>query len=285
MPAGSRLMYRPRLLGAAQVRFADAKTKVDFMKEVAVTTEIAENALPVAWASAKELAVPLNDLEKTPANAEYAPCAPAASQVKNYAAWSRDFANWIYANRKLTLFKSPILKMTSQPEEDERAFRIRLRQVAREQRDVAAENLRKKFAPKLAALQERLRRAEAVKQREAEQANRAKFDTVISLGSTLLGAFLGRKAVSATSLGRAAGTLRSAGRAMEQSGDVVRARETAEAIQQQSEELQAQFDAEVKALSGTFDPATEELETIELCPSKRRPPESRAPPGEGATRC
>ena len=42
----------------------------------------------------------------------------------------------------------------------------------------------------------------------------------------------------------------------------------ARSIQQQSEEWQAQFDAEVKALSGTFDPATEELETIELCPSK-----------------
>ncbi len=224
--------------------------------------------MPVDWAAAKELAIPLNDLEQTPANAEYAPCAPAASQAKNYAVWSRDFANWIYASRKLTLFKSPVLEMISRPGEAERNFRIRLQQVAREQRDGAAEKLRQKYAPKLAALQERLRRAAAAKQREAEQASRAKFDTVISLGSTLLGAFLGRKAVSATSLGRAAGTMRSAGRAMEQSGDVARAQETVEAIQQQSQELQAQFDAEVNALSVTFDSATEALETIELCPSK-----------------
>jgi hypothetical protein len=267
-PPGSQLIYLPRLLGAAQVRFADVKTKVDLLQEVLVTTEIADGAVPVDWTSAKELAIPLNDLEKAPANADFAPCAPAACQVKNYAAWSRDFINWIYAGRKLTLFTSSMLKMISEPDEDERDFRIRMLQVARERRDAAAEKLRQKYAPKLATLQERFRRAEAAKQREAEQANRAKFDTVISLGSTLLGAFLGRKAVSAAGLGRAAGTMRSAGRAMEQSGDVVRAQETAEVIQQQAQELQAQFDAEVKALTTTFDRATETLETIEVCPTK-----------------
>ena len=143
-----------------------------------------------------------------------------------------------------------------------------LQQAAREQRDAAAEKLRLKYGPKLAALQERLRRAEAARQREAEQAKRAKFDTVISLGSTLLGAFLGRKAVSATNFGRAAGTMRSAGRAMEQSGDVARAQETVEAVQRQWQELQAQFDAEAHGVSSAFDFATEPLESIELRPTK-----------------
>jgi hypothetical protein len=268
VPAGSRLICQPRLLGAAQVRFADPKSKVDVTREVLAITEIADSAVPVDWTNSAELAIPLNDLEKTPADADYALCAPAASQVKNYAAWSKDFVNWIYGSRKLVLFRSSKLKVNSQPAEDERDFRIRLQQLAREQRDVAADKLRQKYAPKLAALQERLRRAEAAKQREAEQAKRARLDTVISFGSTLLGAFLGRKAVSATNLGRAASTMRSAGRAMEQSGDVARSQETVEAVQRQAEDLQAQFDTEANALAATFDPATETLETIDLRPSK-----------------
>jgi hypothetical protein len=93
----------------------------------------------VDWAAAEELAIAANDLEKSPADAEYAPCAPAASQVKNYAAWAKDFTTWIQNDRTLTLFRSPSLGLVSKPGEEERDFRIRLQQTAREGRDAAAE--------------------------------------------------------------------------------------------------------------------------------------------------
>jgi hypothetical protein len=227
-------------------------------------TGITDSAVPVDWAAAEELAIAASDLEKNPADADYAPCAPAASQVKNYADWAKDFTVWIQNSRKLVLLRSPSSGQVSQPREEERDFRIRLQQVSREMRDAASEKLRQKYAPKIAALQERLRRAEAAKQREAEQARRAKFDTVISLGSTLLGAFLGRKAVSAGTVGKAATTMRSAGRAMNQAGDVTRAEDTVEAVQQQLQDLETQFQAEVNAVSTSVDPATETLETLEL---------------------
>jgi hypothetical protein len=117
-------------------------------------------------------------------------------------------------------------------------------------------------------LQERLRKAEAAKQREADQAKRAKMDAVISIGSTLLGAFLGRKAVSVGTVGKAASTMRSAGRALGQAGDVGRAEETVEAVQQQLQELESQFQAEVNAATTSADPANETLETVELRPTR-----------------
>ena len=55
---------------------------------------------------------------------------------------------------------------------------------------------------------------------------------------------------------------------MEQATDVTRAGETVEAIQQQINELDAQFRAETDALLGRIDPAAERLETIELRPNK-----------------
>ncbi len=267
-PANGVILYQPRLLGAAQVRFIDTKTRLDATRDIMVMTDITDNAVPVDWAAAEELAITANDLEKTPADAEYAACAPAASQVKNYDKWSKDFAAWIFSHHKLTLYRSSTLGQISKPGEDEREFRIRLQQSAHEQRDVAAEKLRQKYAPKISALQERLRRAGATKDREADQAKRAKLDIVISLGSTLLGAFLGRKAISVSTVGKAATTMRGVGRAMDQSGDVTRAGETVEAIQQQLNDLDAQFRSETDALASTIDPATEPLESFELRPSK-----------------
>ena len=267
-PKGGVILYQPRLLGSAQVRFADPKTRLNATEEITVMTEITDNAVPVDWAAAEELAITANDLEKTPVDAEYVPSAPAASHPKNYEKWSREFTQWIFSSRTLTLWKSAEFGEMSKPGESEREFRIRLQQLAREQRDEMAETLRQKYAPKIATLQERLRRAEAAKGREADQARRAKLDTVISLGSTLLGAFLGRKAMSAGNIGRAATTMRGVGRAMDQSGDVTRAGESVDAIQQQLNDLDAQFRAENEALTRNMDSTTAELETVELRPNK-----------------
>ncbi len=268
IPGGHTLVYQPRLLGVAQVRYADTKLKIDLSQDLLAITEITDNAVPVEWANAETLNLAVNDLEKNPIAAEFVPCASAASQVKNYVGWAKDFTAWIQGDRRLALLRSPGTREVSKPGETEREFRIRLQQVARESRDAAAEKLRQRYAPKLAALQERVRRAEAAKAREAEQAQRAKFDTVISFGSTLLGAFLGRKAVSAGTIGKAATTMRSAGRAMNQSGDVTRAQETVEALQQQHRDLEAQFRAEAEAVGAGVDPATEVLETLELRPTR-----------------
>ncbi len=87
--------------------------------------------------------------------------------------------------------------------------------------------------PKMAALEERIRRAEQAAERETEQANQQKMQTAISVGATLLGAFLGRKAVSTSTMGRAATAARAGSRTWKETQDVARAEETVEALKQQ----------------------------------------------------
>ncbi|MHC1763432.1 MAG: hypothetical protein AB9869_03870 [Verrucomicrobiia bacterium] len=259
------LVYQPRVIAAAQVRFVDARNRVDEKQDILAAAEITQRAIPVDWTTAQEVPVELNELEIAPdEGAAFATCPPAAAQPKAYEKWGKDFAAWLYANRKLTLFRSPALDLTSRPGESEREFRVRLQQAAHEQRDAAVEKLRQKYAPKLAAVQERLRRAQAAREREAEQAKRAKFDTVISFGSTLLGAFLGRKKLSAGTLGKAATTFRGVTRSLDQAGDVHRAAETVESIQQALADLDAQFRSESEALARSFESSANELETLEL---------------------
>jgi hypothetical protein len=257
------------LLGAASVRFADAKSKVDVTQTVVLLTPINDDAVPVDWAEAQDVELDPNDLERNPAGAaQFAPLPPAAAQAKNYANWQKDFVNAVYGTRKVTLLKSTTYNQVSKIDEGEGDFRVRLSQASREQRDAATAKLRAKYAPKIAALNERLRRAEQAVEREAAQAKQAKFSSMISIGSTLLGAFLGKKAISAGNISKAGTAVRSVGRASEQAGDVARAGETVGAIQQQLADLDAQFQAEASAVEGGLDPTSETFETIELRPSK-----------------
>ncbi|KPJ97978.1 MAG: ATP-binding protein, partial [Gemmatimonas sp. SG8_28] len=152
--------------------------------------------------------------------------------------------------------RSPAFKLTSEPGESEADFRIRLRQVARERRDADVEKLRKKYAPKLARLQERIRKAEQRLGRERSQYEGQKLQTAISMGATVLGAFLGRRVASVGTVGRATTAARGVGRAAREKEDVERAQRDIAALQQQMADLEIEFQRESGALEAAVDPAT-----------------------------
>jgi Sec-independent protein translocase protein TatA len=105
-------------------------------------------------------------------------------------------------------------------------------------------------------------------ERESGQATQQGLQVAISLGATVLGAFLGRKAVSATTLGRATTAARGAGRAMKEAQDVSRAKEGVESLQQQLADLDAEFKRESDTVAAQMDPAQQPLEPLSLKPTK-----------------
>jgi hypothetical protein len=261
-PAGARLVYQPMLLGAAHVRFADPKAGVDTTQDISVLTPITDAAVPVDWAGAEDGGVAPGDLEREAADgAQFGPMPAAAAKPKSYDAWKKAFGTWVYGAQKLTVLRAPGLGLVSEPGESEGQFRVRVQQAARERRDQAVEALRQKYAPRLAQLQGQLQRAQAAKEREASQATAQKLQTAISFGATLLGAVLGRKAVSVGTIGRATTAARGVGRTMKESEDVKRAELSVEAAQQQIDALEQQLRAETADLdtrlaSGPFDQLT-----------------------------
>jgi hypothetical protein len=128
--------------------------------------------------------------------------------------------------------------------------------------------LRQKYAPKIAALEEKKRRAEQTVEREAQQATAQKLQTAISFGATLLSSFMGRKSINMSTLGRATTAARGVGRTMKESQDVGRAEESVASITQQLADLDAQFKEETSALETSVDPQTEKLEKVSLKPTK-----------------
>ncbi len=267
---GHELVYAPMVLAAGRVQFVDRKTKLEASEELVTLTPLSSAAVALDWADTMEAAVDLGDLEAAPEGAaRFGELPGAATKKANYTAWRKEFKDWLYRNRTLELYKSLLLKEYSQPGESEHDFRLRLSQKAREARDGALEKLRKKYAPKLATLKERIRRAEQAVAREAEQAKDAKLQTAISVGATLLGAMMGRRAVSRSSVGRATTAARGVGRSMKQAQDVDRARATVEATARRLADLETEFEAETEGIREKYDPALEDFETVVVRPKKK----------------
>jgi len=266
--SGSKLLYHPMLLGTAEVRYSDSKD-VDVTQRVSLLTTIDDGPVDVNWDQALDLELPVEDLERDPANdTSFAETPGAASKAKSYDSWRKDFAGWLYRTQRLELMESPSLDVASNPGESERDFRVRLQQLAREKRDESVEKLRQKYAAKISALEEKKRRADQAVEREAEQARSQKLQTAISFGATILSSFMGRKSVSIGTLGKATTAARGVGRSMKEAQDVGRAEATSAAVAEQLTSLDEEFKAETEKLDRTFDVQTEELGKVSLKPTK-----------------
>jgi hypothetical protein len=264
------IVYRPMALGSAQLAFINDRINLRKSRELLMATPITEDIFPVDWDRALELDIPISDLESSPVPGALFEDLPApAADSRNYTRWSREFVDWLYRNQLLELMQSKRFKQVSEPGESERDFRVRLQQSAREQRDEAIEKLRKKYNTRIAAIEDRVRRSEQTVRSREDQAKQHKMQTAISVGTTLLGSFLGKSPVNASTLGRATTAARGAGRVMKGQEDTKRAEETLEAHRRQLKELEEEFRRETDLLSASMDPLTEELDQFTVKPLKK----------------
>ncbi len=268
-PAPGAAVFSPMVVGVAQVRFTDSKAGVDESRDVTVVTPITADAVPVDWTNATEADFVAKDLSReAPAGATFADLPAAAMKAKNYADWNKSFVASLTRDQVLTLFKSSAFGVLSKPSENEGAFRVRLQQVAREARDAQVASIRAKFADEARKIQDREQRAHDRLDKEQQQSTASKVQTAISFGTTLLGAFMGRKAISMTTINRATTAARGVGRSMKESEDVTRANESLAEVQQAQADMESQMQAEISALDSGKTATTETFETLSIKPKR-----------------
>jgi hypothetical protein len=261
--------WRGVLFGSARIHYTDTKLRIDTTQDLNVVAPFAEGAVPVDWDNAEPAEQTPEDLVDTlpNPNSSFDPLPPAALDARKYAAWTKDFGQWVMRAERLTLYSAPAVKLTSETGESERDFRLRLTHAAREARDADVQKLRDKYAPKVARLAQRVHTAEAGVAREQDQASQQRTQTAVSFGATVLGAILGRKAVSASTLGRATTAVRGVGRSVKESQDVARAQEKLTEAQEDLKALEAELNEEIAALTAV-DRGAIAVETIEIKPKR-----------------
>jgi hypothetical protein len=132
----------------------------------------------------------------------------------------------------------------------------------REKRDQAVDALRKKYASKLGALEDRARKAEQKVAREKEQASQQTVSSALNVGGSLLGALFGGRRGSA--FGKASSAARSMGRIGKERTDVAHAEADVVALQQQHAALEAELTQEIAELESGFDAASIPVEVAEI---------------------
>jgi hypothetical protein len=263
------ITYRPVAMGTVKLHYVDAKQKLDLWTTHALLAPIADDGKSALWDEAEAI----DDLgavaDPSPADgAAFAELPGAALNAKTYAAWGKQLAAHAYEARALEVYACDAPKATSTSGESEGDFRARLAQLARESRDAEVEKLRQKYASKVNTLTDQVRRAQERVEREKSQVANHGMQAALSMGGAVLGALFGRKALSASNIGKGMTAARSAARAAQERDDVGRAEDGVEALTQRLQALQAEVEAETGRIGEAYRADALELRTVRIAPRK-----------------
>jgi len=259
------VLYKPMVAGFAKLHFVDSKLALDEWQTAAWLAPFDDGGGNASWEDESQDTQLKSRLAAAPAEgAEYGELPGPALRAASYAAWAKGLQSHLYETARANLLWSEAFKAASRAGEAEGDFRARLALAAREKRDAAVAELRKRWQAKLQQLQDQIRRGVERRERESSQLSQQKINSALSIGSSILGALLGRKAISATNVGRIGSAARSASRIGRESEDVTRAEESLEVLQQRLEDTKREVDAEVARLETTLDATTLSLRAIEV---------------------
>lgn len=265
---GGSALYRPALYGLARVRFADRAAELDLWQEVKCLALLDEATAEQPWEQARLVDRELPLERGAPTDGEFAALPVAAARAASYPRWSKELVDFLYRRHTLRLYRCPAVKLVGRGDEGRGEFIARVRLALREMRDRELAKLEGRYSPRLAGLQERIRRAEERVRREEAQLKQQKVQTAISVGTTVLGALFGRKAISASTVGRATTAARGVGRAAREREDVERALEEKARLEAELAALEAEFEGEAARLKDPLGEVDRLVEEVEIRPRK-----------------
>ena len=261
--------FEPWLAATASVRFYNRSRNIDELSRVTLRLYLDESFDEPDWHAAEPLEAQLDSCADTsPEGSRFYALPQGFSAMKNFRGWEKDLSDHLYQNQRLHLLRVPSLKMESRPGETEADFQVRIADRLREDKDAAVEKLADKFQIKRERLEKKLDSAYAKLEKEKGDVSAKTTDTILSFGTAVLGAFMGRKKLSSTTMTRTASGIRKAGRIGKEKDDVRRAEELAAGLEQELEELEVEQNQQLEELADSFDPTKVETETFSIKPRR-----------------
>ena len=269
LPTGSKLVYYPALLGAAKIHYIESKAEIDRWQELGLLVVDYEEGTIDPWEEAELYPSEQIDFDsKAVTQANYQQLPADLTRSTKYRTWKKLLKEYLYRDAPLTIWKCAKPVLYGQAYETEAGFRLRVAQSMREANDLKIEKLKARYASRFSTARERVGKAEERVNRERKQLKQESYQSVISVGSSILGALLGRKLVSKTNLSKASSAMRKTGKVSKERADLALAEEKLKNEEKKLLELENQFDVDVEGLADPIDPQQIKIRQMNISPRK-----------------
>ena len=210
---------QPQLFLSCSVRFVDNAKSIDKTSEFGYSLTLKEGMSTIDIPLAQQRDSFLYETKERINSSFYA--IPAAVQnERELKLLRKEFSDFIYREAKLSLFKNDALKLVSKQDESLSDFKIRLQDRLNENIDEAVSNLQDKYRKNEDSLENKLNQLYVKLEKEKAQASAVTTDTLISIGTSIIGAFFGKSITSRTNLGKIATGAKGATRVLRERSDI-----------------------------------------------------------------
>ncbi len=264
----AKLVYRPAIYAEGSAHYVRASADLDCWIDVKRLLKCNPSLPASAW----EASVAVNgdfDLSDEPDD-EFA-FADLPTELRGAATFKdldKRFKDYLYRHHSISLFRCVSLGKLAPQGSTEGEARIYFSQDLRELRDLESEKVRAKFATRAKALEKQIRAAGDRLTKEQNEMKEATMSTAISIGTTILGAFFGKKLGSRAKVSKTATAMRGATRASQAKGDVDRAEESMQQLQLDWEDLNSEIKTSLDGIIAKYDVKSIGLEETQLAPKK-----------------
>ncbi len=263
-----RLVYRPAVYAEGTLHYVRSSADLDTWVEKHLIVRCGGGVPKDLWESSESLPVDA-DLSGEPNESfAFSDLPTELRSAKNFTSFEKQFKDYLYRHHAITLYKSVEVGVFAPAGNSEAEARNFFQQGAREKRDQETEKLRSKYADKMKTLDKKLQEANARITAQEEQYKQAKFSTIINMGASILGAFMGNKLASRTNVSKVSTAARDATRAAQQRSEVTRAQDMAAEIAEDVRELDEELKEEIAILSEKYDVKNLALEETVVAPRK-----------------
>ncbi|MHA2936787.1 helicase HerA domain-containing protein [Vibrio sp. RC27] len=180
----------------------------------------------------------------------------------------KSFSDYLYRNRKMTLYKNRSLKLISKQDESLADFKVRMQDKLNELIDESVEKLQVKYKKLDDSLDKKLDKLNDKLEKEELQARATTTNTLLSIGSSLLGAFFGKSVVNKTNIGKVATSARGASRVIKERNDIKYVEEDIAEITTQISELEDKLKIDIEAINNKYVLENYELEEVIVKPRR-----------------
>ncbi|MFW0742208.1 ATP-binding protein [Aliarcobacter butzleri] len=263
----SAYYLQPYLICSCDIHYIDAPKNIDFEEKISYKIYLDENMKNIDFEEKEELGNNSFE-EKEKPNSFYYELPSFVQKEKDLKIIEKDFTDYIYRNSKLTLYKNEFLKITSKQTESLNDFKIRLQDRLNEKIDLEVEKLKIKFVKENDSIEIKLSKLYEKLQKEELQATSTTTDTIISIGTSLLGAFFGNSVINKTNIGKVATGAKGASKILKERNDVKQVENEILELQQQKEALKTLLENEIEKINLANQSSNFPIEEIFIKPKR-----------------
>lgn len=253
--------FYPYMYASAKVRFLNQKRAIDIEENLEFKLELDVTNNIIEWGNSREETCE-GLSTKAPNNASYAELPSLMTEAKTLKEFEKNLSDYLYGSKKLELFTCSALKLESKLNQSKRDFTVEVGDTLKELRDEKAEALKDKFQLKFNSLQDKLQQLEFKLEKEQIDVSSKTTDTIVDIGLAVIGAFLGSKAISASTMRSGASAFKKGRGVLKERGDVQNVEMLLQDTQDEIQELQEQLKEEIQNIENELD-----IKNYEILPS------------------